>query len=115
MDTTASTVKNSAAAARGYTFGFRATRRVVIDAKPERREEFAAALDRWLAAEPLAAGVEYFGDRVTVRLLELGVAAGCPDAGRAVDDRPRAVALLRAIMPADLVSSATVDGKDWLR
>ena len=89
-------------------------RYVEIIGKPEHATAFAVAVERWLNAEPMAmqCGLTPRGTSIRVQLhvLEKGDE---PDIGTIMDDRPRAVALLRYYVPSHLVSSATVDGRDW--
>lgn len=90
---------------------------IEISGKPQHAEAFAAAVEKWINAEPLAmkCGFRMPGRlyaRVQLQVLEKGDG---PDIGHVVYDRPRAVALLRYMIPAEYVASCTVEGRDWQR
>ncbi len=87
---------------------------VIIAPAPGKEMELGKALEPWLIREPLAMGVKVFGNELTIELDDLWcMDKGSPNYGNAVDDRQRVVALMREMIPAELVAGCTVGGKDW--
>lgn len=86
---------------------------VEIIGKPEHAPEFAAAVTQWLAAEKFAKGVSPLinAGRIVVELMPLQEIRD----GQLyqVDDRPRAVAVLKKYIRPHLVESVVVEGRDW--
>jgi hypothetical protein len=90
-------------------------REVIITIRREYADDAAPALQAWLAAEPLIRGIEFaLPGSVSFRawLHPLWVVDG-PDAGTWANDRPRAIELLRKLIPSHLVESVIVEGRDW--
>lgn len=87
---------------------------IEISGKLEHATAFGVAVECWLNSEPMAmkCGLMPRGLHVRVQLYPLEKGDE-PDIGTIMDDRPRAVALLRYYVPSHLVSSASVDGRDW--
>lgn len=87
---------------------------VEINGSPEHAAAFCVAVEQWLKVEPLAMKCNLMPNSINVRVqLHVLEKGDEPDIGSIVDDRPRAVALLRHCIPAHLVAWAEVDGKDW--
>lgn len=89
-------------------------RKIELTCKEGCEAAFGAALEKWSDAEPLLKHVSIFARAVSATLDNLEYGDG-PNIGQLVDDRPRAVTVLRQHVPAELVESGTVEGRDWLQ
>jgi hypothetical protein len=85
---------------------------IKLDCAAGHQEAFGAAVDKWMATEPLLLHVQFFGMGIEAELAPLRHGEG-PQRGELVDDRDRARRVLRDCFPDELIATGIVEGEPW--